>query len=163
MQPFFVGFVLTPLASNASEFVSSLKFAARKRRKNISLTFSQVRLAQHWSSDTVMPCACRAHSCRCASMGSLHMHSLPLAQQVYGAVTMNNTLVLGLFLAVVYLQRLEWVYSSEVLVIVAATLALGAVGSTRSTFRTKWALPAVALYPASLAGVYLLDTLLGWQ
>jgi hypothetical protein len=28
--------------------------------------------------------------------------------QVYGAVTMNNTLVLGLFLVVVYLRRLEW-------------------------------------------------------
>ena len=40
---FVVGFVLTPLASNSSEFVSSLRFAARKRRKNMSLTFSQVR------------------------------------------------------------------------------------------------------------------------
>jgi hypothetical protein len=37
-----VGFVLTPLASNSSEFVSSLRFAARKRKKNMSLTFSQV-------------------------------------------------------------------------------------------------------------------------
>jgi hypothetical protein len=44
IPPFFVGFVLTPLASNASELVSSLKFAARKRRKNISLTISQVCL-----------------------------------------------------------------------------------------------------------------------
>lgn len=30
------------LASNSSEFVSSLTFAARKRRKNMSLTLSQV-------------------------------------------------------------------------------------------------------------------------
>lgn len=39
VAPFFVGFVLTPLASNASELVSSLKFAARKKQNNISLTF----------------------------------------------------------------------------------------------------------------------------
>jgi Ca2+/Na+ antiporter len=43
IAPFVVGFVLTPLASNSSEFVSSLTFAARKKRKNMSLTLSQVR------------------------------------------------------------------------------------------------------------------------
>ncbi len=36
-----------------------------------------------------------------------------LFKQVYGAVTMNNTLVLGLFLLVVSLRGLDWVYSSE--------------------------------------------------
>lgn len=40
---FFVAFCVTPLASNASELVSSLTFASRKHVKNISLTFSQVR------------------------------------------------------------------------------------------------------------------------
>ncbi len=44
IPPFFVAFVLTPLASNASELLSSLKFAARKRRRNASLTFAQVLL-----------------------------------------------------------------------------------------------------------------------
>lgn len=33
----------TQLASNSSELISSLTFAARKRRKNMSLTLSQVR------------------------------------------------------------------------------------------------------------------------
>jgi len=36
------GAVFLQLASNSSEFVSSLTFAARKRRKNMSLTLSQV-------------------------------------------------------------------------------------------------------------------------
>ena len=40
---FYVAFVVTPYASNASELVSSLIFAMRKHKKNISLTFSQVR------------------------------------------------------------------------------------------------------------------------
>lgn len=39
---FFVAFCVTPFASNASELVSSLRFAMRKRKKNISLTYSQV-------------------------------------------------------------------------------------------------------------------------
>ena len=42
---FFVAFCVTPFASNASELVSSLKFALRRRKKNISLTYSQVRSA----------------------------------------------------------------------------------------------------------------------
>jgi Ca2+/Na+ antiporter len=52
VPPFFVAFVVTPFASNASELLSSIIFAKRRRKRNISLTFSQV----------------------------------------YGAVTMNNTL-----------------------------------------------------------------------
>lgn len=36
--------------------------------------------------------------------------------QVYGAVTMNNTMCLGLFLLVIYINGLPWDYSSEVLV-----------------------------------------------
>ena len=39
---FFVAFVVTPLASNSSEAVSSLKFAAKKKRRNFNLTFSQI-------------------------------------------------------------------------------------------------------------------------
>ena len=38
--------------------------------------------------------------------------------QVYGAVTMNNTMCLGLFLLVMHLRQLPWTYSSEVLVTV---------------------------------------------
>lgn len=44
IAPFFVAFALAPLASNASEMVSSLSFAAGKTRRNISLTFSQASL-----------------------------------------------------------------------------------------------------------------------
>lgn len=123
VAPFFVGFVLTPLASNASEFVSSLRFASAKKSKNISLTFSQV----------------------------------------YGAVTMNNTLVLGLFLLVVYWQKLDWVYSSEVTVVVVATLLMGLLGFRNQRFAAWWALPALAIYPVSLGAVWALDKYLGWQ
>ena len=89
-SPFFASFVLTPFASNASELVSSLYFASKKRRKNISLTYSQV----------------------------------------YGAVTMNNTMCLGLFMVVMRAQGLEWTFGSETVTILAVTLAVGFLGAT---------------------------------
>ncbi|KAK9825642.1 hypothetical protein WJX81_003822 [Elliptochloris bilobata] len=119
---FYVAFCVTPFASNASELVSSFMFARRKRRKNISLTFSQV----------------------------------------YGAVTMNNTLCLGLFLLVIHLQDLPWTYSSEVAVTVVATLLIGLLGATRRTFAMVWALPVLLIYPLSILGVWGLDSL-GWR
>lgn len=94
IPPFFVAFVVTPFASNASELVSSIIFAKRRRKRNISLTFSQV----------------------------------------YGAITMNNTLCMAIFLALVYIRGLTWDFSSEVTVIVLCTFAVGMMGGTRSTF-----------------------------
>ena len=42
IPPFFVAFVVTPLASNASEAISSFIFALKRRQRTISLTYSQV-------------------------------------------------------------------------------------------------------------------------
>eukprot|EP00897_Mesotaenium_endlicherianum_P006335 jgi/Mesen1/572/ME000107S10807 len=123
IPPFFVAFVVTPLASNASELVSSILFARKKRKRNISLTMSQI----------------------------------------YGGVTMNNTLCLGIFLGLVYARGLTWDFSSEVTAILFATFAIGALGGSRVTFPLWMAGPIVALYPLSLGGVFLLDKFLGWS
>lgn len=40
IDSFYVSFILCPLASNASELVSSIMFAARKSQKSITMTFS---------------------------------------------------------------------------------------------------------------------------
>ena len=61
IKPFYVSFLITPFCSNASELISSLAFAAKKRKENSSMTFSQL----------------------------------------YGAATMNNTMCLGIFFALV--------------------------------------------------------------
>ncbi|CAL5223152.1 g5620 [Coccomyxa viridis] len=114
---FYVAFVVTPYASNASELVSSLIFAMRKHKKNISLTFSQV----------------------------------------YGAVTMNNTLCLGLFLLVMHIRDLPWRYSSEVITTVIATFLVGALGYFKYTFATFWAIPVLLIYPLSILMVWGLD------
>jgi Ca2+/Na+ antiporter len=120
-SPFFASFVLTPFASNASELVSSLYFASKKRKKNISLTYSQV----------------------------------------YGAVTMNNTMCLGLFMIVMHARGLEWEFTSETLTILLVTLLVGALGASRTTFKTSWVVPVLAVYPLSLAFVVFLDFVVG--
>jgi Ca2+/H+ antiporter len=42
ISPFFISFIATPLATNSSEAISSLLFATRKRKRNMSMTYSQV-------------------------------------------------------------------------------------------------------------------------
>ena len=151
MPAFTVGFVLTPLASNASELVSSLKFAARKRITNMSLTLAQgepscacncarprtlagleagARGGSGWATQ-----ACTGGYGQPALDAPTATHTTGMPRAVYGAVTLNNTLVLGIFLYVVYLRQLPWVYSSEVTVIVASSLIMGALGYSRSTFQ----------------------------
>jgi hypothetical protein len=48
-------------------------------------------------------------------------------------------------------------------VIVACTFAMGAMAGTRSTFPTWLAVPVLALYPLAIAGVAVLDNVLGWR
>lgn len=120
---FFVAFVITPFASNASELVSSLQFAAKKRKKQISLTFSQV----------------------------------------YGAVAMNNTLCLAIFMALVAMRGLEWEFSSEVMVTMIAIWAIGLVASRSETFPLFTGLLVLAFYPVSLGIVCFLDYVVGWK
>ena len=40
IRPFFISMVITPVASNASELISSIIFSSAKRKKNTSLLFS---------------------------------------------------------------------------------------------------------------------------
>ena len=120
---FFVSFVVTPFASNASELVSSLGFAKAKKIKNISLTFCQV----------------------------------------YGAVAMNNTMCLGLFLLVVYARGLAWDFSAEVVTTMSSILALGLIAISGETFTLFWGLVSLVLYPLALGLVAYLDYGLGWH
>ena len=39
ISPFFISFLVTPLASNASEFVASLYFCSKKTSKSVSVAF----------------------------------------------------------------------------------------------------------------------------
>jgi len=123
ISPFFISFIATPLATNSSEAISSFIFARRRRKKTISMTYSQI----------------------------------------YGAVTMNNTMCLGIFLAIVYFRSLLWDFSAEVSVIFFATLIMGSVAAFRTTFPLWMAFIGLALYPLSIAFVAFLDYVCGWH
>ncbi|CAH3015951.1 unnamed protein product [Porites evermanni] len=123
ISAFYVSFVVTPLCSNASELVSSLIFASKKKKENISMTFAQL----------------------------------------YGAGTMNNTLCLGIFAALVYFRDLKWYYSAEVTVIIFVQWLVGITGF-RMTYKLWMAILVGSLYVVSIGLVALLESsAIGWK
>ncbi|XP_074583910.1 sodium/calcium exchanger NCL1-like [Curcuma longa] len=83
--------------------------------------------------------------------------------EIYGAVTMNNTLCLAVFLALVYLRHLTWDFSAEVLIILIVCVVMGLFTSFRTTFPLWTCFVAFLLYPLSLILVYVLDFVFGWS
>ncbi|PUZ74891.1 hypothetical protein GQ55_1G102500 [Panicum hallii var. hallii] len=83
--------------------------------------------------------------------------------EVYGAVTMNNTLCLAVFLALVYVRDLTWDFSAEVLVIFLVCTIMGLFTSFRTNFPLWTCFVAYLLYPLSLIIVYVLDFKFGWS
>lgn len=86
-----------------------------------------------------------------------------LLLQIYGGVTMNNTLCLAVFLALVYLRHLTWDFSAEVLIILVVCIVMGLFTSFRTTFPLWTCSIAYLLYPLSLVIVYVLDFVFGWS
>lgn len=120
---FYVSFIVTPFASNASELISSLMFAMKKRKVNSSITYAQL----------------------------------------YGAATMNNTLGLGVFCAMVYFRGLSWSFSAEVIAILVAQSVV-AVLAMRRTIPMWMLIPSVILYPLSLALVAFMESpVINWH
>jgi hypothetical protein len=123
-NPFYVSFIVTPITSNASELIAALIFAAKKKKKNISLTY-----------------------------GAL-----------YGAATMNNTMCLSIFLAMVFFRGLVWEFSAEVLSILFVTAVVGTIGATRNVIPLYFIFVVGLLYPLSLGLVAFLESpLINWQ
>ncbi|KAF1333699.1 Ca2 :cation antiporter, partial [Globisporangium splendens] len=79
-----------------------------------------------------------------------------------GAACMNNTFCLGIFAALMYFKSggLVWEFSAETLAILLVELAIGAI-ALKKTQRLFDALLVFALYPASIALVYLLENVAG--
>ncbi|KAL5972831.1 hypothetical protein ACLOJK_039637 [Asimina triloba] len=97
-----------------------------------------------------------------ASQKKQRSSSLTLSE-VYGAVTMKNTLSLAVFLAIVYVRGLKWTFSSEMLISLIVCVVVGLFASFRTKLPLWTSLAAFALYPSSLLLVYALDYLLGWS
>eukprot|EP01118_Nematostelium_gracile_P006991 TRINITY_DN2263_c0_g1_i1.p1 TRINITY_DN2263_c0_g1~~TRINITY_DN2263_c0_g1_i1.p1 ORF type:complete len:240 (-),score=56.32 TRINITY_DN2263_c0_g1_i1:37-756(-) len=83
---------------------------------------------------------------------------------LYGAVAMNNTISLGVFLGMIYFRGLRWNYSAETLVVAIVTLIVGVVASFRETLHTIHIFWSLVLYPFSIGLVALLESrMIGWN
>ena len=119
---FYVSFLITPYCSNASELVSSLIMAAKKKKENTSMSISQV----------------------------------------YGACTMNNTMGLGVFFALIFFRGLIWEYTAETISILLVTFIVGMIGAFKTTWKLWWSLIILAIYPLSLLLVWVIEHFLHW-
>ena len=91
IPPFYIAFVLAPLASNASELLASLNYAAKKTRKTISVSLAALEGA-----------ACMNNTfCLAIFMALIYFRRLAWK---FSAETLAILLVEG-FVAVVALQR----------------------------------------------------------
>jgi len=75
-----------------------------------------------------------------------------------GAASMNNTLCLSIFMALIYFRGLAWQYSAETLAIVLVQLIVG-VCALRVKMSTLAALAIFCLFPLSVLFVALLEYL----
>lgn len=104
ISPFYISFIITPFCSNASEVVASIMFAAKMSVASSSMTCA-----------SSPPTPYRSFLIRFSSSLSDSF------SQLYGAATMNNTLVLGVFYALIYFRGLSWTFSAETLTILCVT------------------------------------------
>lgn len=121
ISPFYVSFVLAPIASNASELTAAYNFASKKTKASITI-----------SLDTLLGAAC-----------------------------MNNTFCLGVFLALVWFQGLAWKFSAETLCILITEWIMFVYVMVKRTQTMADGCFVLALYPLSLALVWILENLVG--
>lgn len=77
---------------------------------------------------------------------------------IYGAVTMNNTLCLTVFLIMIYARKLAWTFTAEVVSIIFVIGLMGVVTSFKTTFKSWYAILVLSFYPLSLGLVVILKS-----
>lgn len=115
IQPFFISFIVTPFASNASELIASIYFCAKKSSKSVSVAMAAV----------------------------------------YGAVTMNSTLNLGILLLLMYRRDIFWAFTAEALPMLFTVFVVGIFAAVKDTFTALEGILVLLLYPLSLGLTYL--------
>jgi len=92
----------------------------------------------------------------------LMIYHLIYIAQLYGAATMNNTLGLCIFVALVYAKNLPWTYSAEVLSIFFVNIAVGIIGM-KKTLPAFMGIVVLLLYPAAIGLVAFMEKVLNWH
>ena len=79
-----------------------------------------------------------------------------------GAGVLNNTFVLGIFLALVKFRELEWTFSAETLAILGVEMCMVVIAMQPvQTMRTGFVV--LSLFPLSLVAVAILENVVGWD
>merc|ERR1712070_186088 len=119
INPFYVSFVLAPMASNASEMVSAYNYAKRRTQKSINTALSTLE----------------------------------------GAAVMNNTFVLGVFYALIFVKGLAWEFTAETISIVLIQVLIGCMVLRVKTMRLLDGYIILSFYIFAMAVVYGLEAL----
>jgi hypothetical protein len=121
VSPFYISFVLAPLASNASELIAAYNYACKKTAKGITTSLSTL----------------------------------------IGAACMNNTFCLAIFFVLIYAQGIAWQFTAETIAIIVSQWVIAALAIFKSVHTTKDAIIILAVYPATMALVYVLENSYG--
>lgn len=116
IRPFYISFVLAPLASNASEIVASYKYATKKTSTSVGISFSAL----------------------------------------LGAAIMNNTLVFGVMMIVIFVESLYYEYFAETLVILLVEAAVAIYVLVKNNHVVLDGFVLISFYPISIVLVYFL-------
>ena len=116
VRPFYIAFVLAPLASNASEIVASYKYAMKKTSTSVGISMSAL----------------------------------------LGAAIMNNTLVFGVMMIVIFVQSLYYQYFAETLTILIVEAAVATYVLVKNNHLVLDAFVLISFYPISIVLVYFL-------
>ena len=111
VPPFYVAFVLAPLASNASELIASVNYASKKSKKTITVALAALEVSPRYSRDTAeiarqeddhTPLAVR-RARRAWTTPSVYLgYTSAISRQ--GAACMNNTFCLAIFMGLIFFQ-----------------------------------------------------------
>jgi hypothetical protein len=142
VPPFYISFVLAPLASNASELIASVTYALSTTRSLVGLPNSSAPIAS---------------LIRYARKKTQKTITVALAA-LEGAACMNNTFCLAIFMCLVYFKNLAWKFSAETLAILLVELLVGMV-AMQKVMTTTTAYMVLALFPLSIVFIATLKSL----
>jgi len=74
-----------------------------------------------------------------------------------GSIIINNTMVLGIFMIIIYFQDLAWVFLSETIIIIVTELYIGLM-CVKNVHTLLDAVFIILWYPVSIAIVYVMNT-----
>eukprot|EP00932_Pfiesteria_piscicida_P018068 SRR837773.4938.p1 GENE.SRR837773.4938~~SRR837773.4938.p1 ORF type:complete len:227 (+),score=82.00 SRR837773.4938:370-1050(+) len=80
-----------------------------------------------------------------------------------GAACMNNTFVLAIFLALIYLQGLAWQFTAETVAMVLVQWVIGLLAMSNTTQTSFLGCLILMCYPGCLAIVWFCENILGWD